>query len=358
MAKNVLIRHVAEKAGVSLSTVSMVINEKPSVSVETVRRVRQAIDDLGYNARRPAGRVLPSGRTRRTNRIALCMLKNQRSLLANSIYSDVLAGIEESLGENGLMLVHLSVNESQNFLSTVNKYGFDGIILMGVMDLPDESVLKVVWKYPCVKVLGVSIPQSRWFDQVLVDHQAVVRLAGQYLVDQGHRHCAYLGRQRKHPDSFTTRSELFAKFMASHGRQVDLITDNDLVHITHEAQVIRHDLMERLIDRLLALPDRPTGLMVDSDTIVSAVYQHLLMRGIRPGVDMDIVSCNNERSIIGSLYPSPAVVDIQAHAIGIKSAEQLMWRIDHRGEPKVTTVIEPKMVLPSRKFETNVQSMS
>lgn len=342
MPKEVSIQHVAQRAGVSLSTVSLVVNEKPNVSVKTARRVREAIQELGYNFKRQSGSdSLPNGRVRRTNRIALCMLKKQRSLLSSSVYADVLAGIEEALRKQNLTLILIGITDPSRFLNIASKYSFDGMILLGVGSI-SESIIKAAWQYPCVKVMGTHEVEGQWFDQVLVNNAAVSRLAGQYLLDQGHRHCAYLGR---HSGSFEERSRVFQDFLVNQGRDVSMFVDDQLVEVTADAHIIHHQRLGGLVDQLLALSDRPTGLMVDSDTIVTAVYQHLLARGIRPGIDMDVVSCNNERSVIANLNPRPAVIDTQAHDMGVKAAEQLIWRIANRQAPKTISLLEPRLVV-------------
>lgn len=340
MAKDVSIKHVAEKAGVSLATVSLVVNEKPSVSVKTAQRVHSVMKELGYPFKKQPAESLPNGRIRRTNRIALCMLKKQRSLLSNSVYADVMAGIEETLQEQGMTMILIGVANANRFQSTVSKYSFDGLILMGVSEQFD-SVVKTAWQYPCVKVMGENDGQAKWFDHILVNHESVARLAADYLYKRGHRHCVYLGRDIG-VQQF--RGLAFRDCLEKNHCQVTMLMDKHLVDIGPKGHVINHEKLGQFIDQLMAMPDRPTGMMVESDTIISAVYQHLLRRGIQPGTDLDVVSCNNERSVISNLHPMPAEIDVMAHDIGNKAAEQILWRIKNRNAPKSTLMVEPSIV--------------
>ncbi len=340
MAKEVSIKHVAEKAGVSLATVSLVVNEKPSVSVKTAQRVRSVMLELGYPFKKQSPESLPQGRVRRTNRIALCMLKRHRSLLSNSVYTDVMAGIEESLQKKGLTLILIGVAKADRFLNTVSKYSFDGMILLG-LDSHSDSVVKAAWEYPCVKVMGTNDTPSQWFDQILVNHVTVARLAGQYLLQKQHRHCVYIGRNN---GAMLERGKAFGQFLEEHDCKATLLMDDQIMEMTDQVHQVNHDKLAQVIDQMLDMKVRPTGLMVDSDTIVTAVYQHLLKRGIRPGVDLEVVSCNNEQRVVSNLYPRPAEIDVMAHDIGIKAAEQILWRINHRSAPRTTLMVEPSLI--------------
>jgi DNA-binding LacI/PurR family transcriptional regulator len=71
-------------------------------------------------------------------------------------------------------------------------------------------------------------------------------------------------------------------------------------------------------------------------------YPLLRRLGIKIGTDIQVVSCNNERSILAGLDPMPASIDLRPEEIGRKAVEQLRWRLVHpQDKSKVMVEIEP-----------------
>ncbi|MCF7974969.1 MAG: hypothetical protein K9N55_14220, partial [Phycisphaerae bacterium] len=67
--------------------------------------------------------------------------------------------------------------------------------------------------------------------------------------------------------------------------------------------------------------------------------------GIQPGRDLEIISCNNETSLLAGLAPRPISIDIQPETIGKKAVEQLRWRILHPDdESQITIEVSPKFL--------------
>ena len=92
---------------------------------------------------------------------------------------------------------------------------------------------------------------------------------------------------------------------------------------------------------------RPTGIFFPADMLTSVAYPLLYERGIVPGRDLDVVSCNNEEILLNNLHPKPAVIDIHAAAVGYRAVEQLLWRIEHPLEPKMKSLIDPELIAHS-----------
>jgi DNA-binding LacI/PurR family transcriptional regulator len=67
--------------------------------------------------------------------------------------------------------------------------------------------------------------------------------------------------------------------------------------------------------------------------------------GIRIGRDLEIISCNNETSLLAGLEPRPVSISIQPETIGKKAVEQLRWRILHPDEEsQITIEVSPKFL--------------
>jgi LacI family transcriptional regulator len=104
--------------------------------------------------------------------------------------------------------------------------------------------------------------------------------------------------------------------------------------------------MAAVVDRLAGLTPRPTGLFAWSDMFTAALYPTLHRRGLQPGRDIAVVSCNNEWPLLLGLQPRPAIVDIQGVKVGRRAVEQLLWRMQNRREPRTVVLLTPTLIPP------------
>ena len=93
-----------------------------------------------------------------------------------------------------------------------------------------------------------------------------------------------------------------------------------------------------LFRSLLAEQPRSTAIFCPADSIAVMVYRALAARGIRPGVDIAVVSCNYERSLIAGLGPSLATFDIHPRQIGQLAVRQLTRRITGEFDGAAVTI--------------------
>lgn len=203
---------VAARAGVSIATVSLVVNGKGRgrVSADTQSRVERAVRDLGYVVN-PAARSLVTGTH---GRVALLAHD-----LVNPFIAAIAAGVGDALGRDvQLLLAAGSTTTGPPDARMVASLGVDGL-LVHLADLPvgaGAGVPVVVLDEPAGPP-GVS---SVWFD---VDHGA--RELGAHLAGLGHRRVGYLDSARAR-SSFTRRR---AVFTGAFGGEVRVVTgDLDL----------------------------------------------------------------------------------------------------------------------------------
>ena len=130
------ISDVAAKAGVSPSTVSRVLNDRPGISEETRSKVLAAAKELGYF---PAmsGRGLALGQTEN-----LGFLTHYRHpLKPSSFYGEILAGVDKEARKHGFHVI-FSADGSRKFPSMVQEQRVDGLILAGC-DIPRELIISL-----------------------------------------------------------------------------------------------------------------------------------------------------------------------------------------------------------------------
>jgi LacI family transcriptional regulator len=335
------ITKVAKLAGVSSSTVSRVINRHPRVAPETERSVRRAMEELGYapSDRRPGPKPLSRQQTETKNITFLVF--GATGGQATPAFANLLRGVSIGSNENHANLSFHYVPNADELPNRVLEHRTDGVLLHGVNPGPElEQRLR---RLPTVWLMG-NRRRPNWGDQVMPDSYEVGHLAGKYLIDRGHRHLAFLNLDAGHWP-FQLYHQGMRGIAADHGVDVVAIEEP----LDHAGDYWRRQdpaAVKALVNHLLSLNPRPTGLFVADDMQVAVLQPALQAAGITlaPG-QTQIISCNDEKPFLVGLQPRPARIDIRIEAIGRRAIEQLLWRMSHVHIPeRIISTIEPSIV--------------
>jgi LacI family transcriptional regulator len=341
------ITDVARLAGVTHGTVSRLINDRGGVAAATAERIRAAMRELGYQPpppnRRRGRKPGPAGI--RTGNICLLLVGISRGFIEQPGADLAVASMERLLRQHGLSLVLAYAADLHDLPPVITKRKVDGLLIVGEASdaLPQQyRVLPVVW------VLSSHARPHTWADHVLPDNHAVGVLAAEYLAGRGHRRMAFINDQPKHP-GFAERGDSFL----ARGRELNI--DVDLFIADVAAETAQADSWGRdqpsqqalLVDRWSRAAPRPSGVFVPSDEQASRLYPSLRERGVRPGVDVDIVSCDNQDAWLRHMTPRPASIDLNFVQIGEQAVTQLTQHLSH---PERSTgnriLVAPQLIVP------------
>lgn len=337
---------VARVARVSIGTASRVINGHPAVLPANVSAVRAAMASLGYQPPAPENR---RGRRRRpakaTTRIALLLLGGYDLTWMTDrspVYSYVIHGIQRAMAEWGgdLLVRHLPRYAEVDEL--LRQQAPAGAILFGAE--PTDALPAALADAPAVWVMGS--PRRFAGDHLLPDHRRIGLLAAEHLLAAGHRVCGFLGWDLDGADARTSdgalRGLVFgAALAAAGGRMIPVAQDGLYDHARNRTD---DRVLDERLDRLFAASPRPTALFLGMDVYAPSVYRSLQRRGMRPGRDVAIVTCNNERPFLNGLDPAPTVIDIHADHLGQRAVERLRWRIAHPRAPAEQLLLAPRLI--------------
>jgi len=346
--KSVSIVDVARAARVGVGTVSRVINNQPNVSPATTQSVREAISLLNY-------RPLPSGSRRgprlggkhhrrgaRSADVTLIVLAEYGLdwiLQCAPVFASVLHGMQSKTAELGCGL-KISQAADWEQLQAAMQQSPGGCLVLGEEPAgpPPKGIRpgQMVWVMGSVRRFGG--------DHVQPDHFNLGQLAGQYVLGRGHRHCAYLGAPVSPDYHVSFRGAAFQLCIASAGGSVEMLVDSGLVVSDRRSHAANEPVIARLLDRMLAVRPRVTALMLQADILAPVVYSLLRERGVRPGQDVEILTCNNEPAYLSHLAPRPVVLDLRAESIGKRAVEQIHWRMKHPDEPAMRIMVEPGLL--------------
>lgn len=180
------IRDVAQLAGVSVGTVSNVLNRPDEVSSDSVVRVNAAIEQLGY-VRNEAARALRAGVSAT---VGFVVLDGQ-----NPFYNDVVRGAEDEASRHNIAILYGNTDEDHAreklYLDLFEEQQVRGVLIAPYGDV--NARLQRLRARGVAAVLVDRFSGDGRFSSVSVDSIAGGRLAAEHLVEQGHRHIAFVG---------------------------------------------------------------------------------------------------------------------------------------------------------------------
>lgn len=273
--KSPTIRDVAQRAGVSVATVSRVLNSSKPVSEETRQRVMQAIDDLNFS-RNLVARQLSMGKTFTIGVVT--------PFFTYPSFTERLAGIQEGLDDSGYTLVLYSIRYAEQLrwqlTDLISHNRVDGLI---VLSLPfDADAIKQT--KPGFPVVAVDTNPNQHFPHIVVDDVAGGELATEYLIERGHRHIGFVGDQLDEPFVFTSstrRFEGFQRALRTHKLPVrpEWYWQGDHSHKAAKANA----------RRILGQGERPSAIFASLDTYALAVLAAAEELGLRVPDDVAVM---------------------------------------------------------------------
>ncbi|WP_433892688.1 LacI family DNA-binding transcriptional regulator [Streptomyces sp. CA-111067] len=333
------IKDVALQAGVSVGTVSNVINRPELVSQGTRDRVHAVIAQLGY-VRSESARQLRAGQSRI---MALLVLD-----MGNPFYVDVARGAESAVREAGLGVMVCnsgeSVSEEATYLSLFTEQRVRGVLVTPA-DTTGQSLDRLrQQRVPFVLVDRVASEAGDC--SVSVDDTAGGALAGRHLVGAGHRTIAYISGPG-HLQQIDDRRDGLLQALAEGGLGPEALL---------EIPAQRMDVAagRDAASRLLGLAHRPTAVFCANDLLALGVLQVAYAAGIAVPRDLAIVGYDDIEFASAAVVPLTSVRQ-PAEQMGRMAAELLVEETgagaaSHRHQH---VVLQPELVvrgssLPSR----------
>jgi LacI family transcriptional regulator len=315
---------VARAAGVSVATVSKVVNSRYGVSRATFDKVTGVIDELGYATSLGA----QSLRSHTTNVIGVLVAEFE------PFSSELLKGVSDAIGPTGYDLLAFSgghrggeVGWERRSLSRLGGTLLDGAIIVTPTVVGAQNGIPVVAVDPHTGPSGVPTVDA--------DNFAGGVLATEHLLALGHRRIALLGG-RSDLESARQRERGFRHAMAEAGVEVDeaLVQAGD--YRAETAVGPAHDL--------LSLPHPPTAVFAANDLSAIRTMEVARELGLRVPEDLSVVGFDNVPESAMSLPPL-TTVDQSLKTIGATALEMLVGLLEGRA-PDPTHVCLPVSLVP------------
>ncbi|UDL94760.1 LacI family DNA-binding transcriptional regulator [Lichenihabitans sp. PAMC28606] len=324
--KAVTLNNVAEKAGVSRATVSLVLRASPLVASETRERVTDAIASVGYVYNRGAARL----RTGRSGTIGLIVPE-----ITNPFYAELTAGIDDVFDKEGRLTFLANSNElperQDRFVRRIREQGVDGIILCAAEGTTGDVVAQLRrWRLPFVQILREI--EGAVGDFVAPDFRRGTELAVDHLVARGHRSIALMSSIRK-TSAALERVNAFQAALQRYG------LPSSGIHpcVTDRAAAFQ------AAEMLLTARDPPTGIICHNDIMALGVLYAAQNRSSKAGRAFGVVGFDDIPE--GShCVPKLTTVATRPAAVGRAAALLLMRRIAAPKDPPERRLIAPKLI--------------
>jgi LacI family transcriptional regulator len=308
--KSFTIQDVAKEAGVSVSTVSRVLNEKDDVAPATYAKVRQVIDEMGYASSLAAR----SMRSRRTNVIGLIMPD-----VGAAFSLEILKGVNEAIGQLEQALIvytrgdirkYGTASQEKRYVNLLNGSITDGVVI----------VTPLAGEYSTTAPVVAIDPnnESAAYPAVTANNYQGGLQAMNYLLQLGHRRIGHIGG-RVELQSSVRRLKAYEDSLIQAGIALDpaLVIDGDYTTPTGY-QVTR---------KLLSLPNPPTAIFAANDQSALGAMQAIQEAGLCVPQDISVIGFDDipEASITS---PTLTTVDQSVFEMGYVATEILFNLIE------------------------------
>jgi LacI family transcriptional regulator len=329
----VSIREVASRAGVSVGTVSNVLNRPEIVAPTTRARVQRAITELGFVPNESA-RQLRRGRGRVLGLVVLDV--------ANPFFTDVARGVDEATSSAGMAVIFCNSDgdptREAGYLDLLEEQRVQGVLITPIDDA-NERLIRLRERGILVILLDRLARRSD-LCSVSVDDELGGELAVRHLLESGHRRIAFVGGPAR-LEQVRDRHRGASRAV----REAGLDEQETLRHVETPATTVPagRDAAERILGTPRAR--RPTAVFCANDLLALGVLQVLTRQRVQVPADMALVGYDDIDFAAAAAVPLSSVRQPRQR-LGYAAAELLM---DEANNPDThqhrQVVFEPELVV-------------
>lgn len=331
----VTIYDIAERARVSIATVSRVFNGHPRVSEATRLRVFGIAEELGYEPHASAQSL-----ARQNTRLISAVVP----MMTSFFFMEVLRGLQDRLDESHYdLLVYASrtLDKVDGQLGRAVQRGrSDGLLLVST-PLTDERARRLAASR-CAVVLVDSFHTA--FDSVSVDNRRGGEVATQHLLGRGHERIGLLLPVEASVPAQDRRAG-YESALAAAALSVDdsLVVSADWDHDHHGyTRFAGYRAMQMLLERFESRPsERPTAVFVAADVMAFGALRAIREAGLRAPDDIEVVGFDD---VDASAYVGLTTLRQPMYEMGKLAIEKLIRRLDAPETPPSHTVFAPRLV--------------
>ena len=327
MARRPTILDVAKQAGVSKSTVSLVLQGSPTVKDSTRKTIRQAMTDIGYVYNRSAATLRSSS----SGLIGLVI-----NDIRNPFFTEFAASLQMNLADQGYATVIANTDEDPELqlrmITSLIEHGVSGLIISPAYGSQAEAIAALdASGTPTIQVFRRLDEDSARIPFIAPDYQDGSTIATQHLINQGCKHIAFLGGLDGRPVTHERMSG-YLSVLGQHGQEPLILTGQSTRAFgKHMAQQLRDQH-----------PD-VDGILCFNDLVALGVLSACAEHGPRVGTDLRVIGFDDIEDSRDSLPPLSSV-SCNIPELAQTTAQSLLTWIQDRTPPAASTRIPVSLV--------------
>jgi LacI family transcriptional regulator len=327
------IKDVAREAQCSLSTVSLVVNNRGYVKQETRERVLKVVKELGYHATRSA-----RGLASKTSGNIGFILREDHFSQAEPFYTRVFLGTEFAASQHGFYVLLTTIKQDFGERDELPRFllerNVDGLIVAGKVSLQFLSQASR-FGIPIVLV-DFEQRQKRW-PSVLIDNRAGAHAATRHLIALGHTNIAFVAGDIAHP-SIKERLDGYQEILGEHS----LPFQQHLVDTREPDTRIANGA--RAMARLLLAQPRPTAVFAANDALAIGCMQEIQGAGLRVPADIAVAGFD-DIEVSALMHPPLTTVRVFKEDLGRQAIETLVEIIRGGSSTLVTKHVPVELIV-------------
>jgi len=335
--KNIGIKDVAERAGVSPATVSNVLNKKKPVSPKLEARVWEAVNELDYHAN-PFGKGLKNSRT---NQIGVIVPS-----FSQIFFPRILQGIHEAARNGGYTVsvfeTHGDIEIEKRYIDYIQTSWFDGVILSSFADSENKKDQKYIKTLDHLGNMKKRIPLvtlenvvGQNADAVIIDNQGAAEMAVNHLIEMGHKQIAHVAAPPKLKNG-RLRLVGYKNALEKGG----IYADPSLIRHGDYSAISGYHATKTLLEEKISF----TAVFAASDQMAIGSMRALLDEHLRIPEDVAVIGIDNNfpSSLVS---PTLSTINIPKYEMGYQAFNLLVQRIENPSKAKMIMTLGHDLII-------------
>lgn len=328
----VTINDVAREAGVSITTVSRVLNNNYPVKKETRIKVEEIIKRLNYKPNEMARGLI----TKKTSMIGIVVPG-----ITNLFFPTIVEEFENNVKAKGYSIslsnTYGDADEEKKLIETHRSRQIDGMIIInptyenlgnGVIDDLSDSI-------PTIIINGSGEGANSNF--ISYDEKVGTKEAFKYLLGLNHNKIAFIRGKRSF--SYDIKQKIYEDVVEKNN-----LNYKNIITARHSNSIDVVEVVEKQVSELLSDRERPTAIFACNELMALGVINASNNLGLKIPDDISLISCDN--TILSKITsPKLTTIDLRMKDIGKKAALELMNIIDSGVKNKSKIVLDTKLIL-------------
>lgn len=338
--KKITMRDIANELGVSINTVSLVLNNKPGVGTEMRRKVLKLAEGVGYLDDKKRYNSTYSKRN-------ICVLLKKIYFNDMQFYSKILYGIEKEAKHEGYDVLVNFIDNTDEVPHCIQLGKVCGVIILG--NIKEEKLQRI--KNSCIPQLPIVFADHtsyrETYDSVMTDNRIGFFKAVDYLIECGIQKIGFFG-DLEYSHSIKER---YWGYIEAVRRLPQLSDINETFEYAAKysitSEIEQHILdknMEAIIDEVKKRPEMPEAFACSNDRAAILLSNTLQTMGYRVPEDISIIGFD-DMDIGTMVMPQLTTMHVAMKRMGIRALKLLLWRLKNKQAPVEKILMPVELVI-------------